>query len=202
MSNQLQGVAACVLAAGRSQRMGESNKLMMSLNGKTLLQHVLSSIKTSVIDETVVVTGYQSEQVNRSISAFNVRTVTNEAYLQGLSTSVKKGIENLSGNAGCVLICLADMPFVCGQTINTIVAAFKRNGKIIVPTYFGKDGNPVLWPKSYFENLASLRGDRGAKGLLKKYAEHVHRIDVENIGIFLDVDDVQTLKLLRSKFNS
>lgn len=201
MSKHSLTVAACVLAAGQSARMGEANKLLATLNGKTLLQHVLNSLQCSRIDEICVITGYQSGQVSESISAFDVKLVTNEACSCGLSTSIRTGVENLSEHIDGVLICLGDMPFVSTYTINKIVAAFKSSGEIIVPTCLGQDGNPLLWPKPYFDKLMNLKGDRGAKYLLKEYPEQVNRLDVENIGIVLDVDDTQTLEFLRSKFN-
>lgn len=194
-------VAACVLAAGQSTRMGDLNKMLITLNGKTLLQHVLNAIESSAIDEIFVITGYQSRQVSESISAFDVKLVENAAYSQGMSTSIKIAIENLAKHIDGALICLGDMPVVSAYTINKIVAAFSQSGKIIVPTCLGQQGNPVLWPRSYFTELSNLKGDRGAKYLLKKYPAQVNRLDVGNAGIVFDVDDMPSLELMRSKFN-
>ncbi len=194
-------MAACVLAAGQSSRMVKENKLLATLNGKTLLQHVLHAIQCSAIDETIVITGYQSAQVIESISAFDVKIVDNEAYADGLSSSIKSGIEKLGKHVDAVIICLGDMPFISASIINKIITAYEISRNIIVPTCLGQQGNPLLWPKNFFDELIKLKGDRGAKCLLKAYPEQVNRLDVGNVGIVLDVDDAFTLEVLRSKFN-
>ena len=202
MNEQSVSIAACVLAAGQSTRMGRDNKLLSSLKGKTLLQHVLHSIQDSGINDICVITGHESEQVSESISKFNVNIIHNKNYLTGLSTSIGLGVDNLSKQTDGVLICLGDMPFISATTIKKIIAAFKSNDDIVVPTFCGQDGNPLLWSRSYFAKLKNLKGDRGAKYILKEYPQHVHRVDVDNIGIVLDVDDTSTLEFFRSKLNN
>ena len=201
MNNNQLAVAACVMAAGQSTRMGKENKLLSEVKGKTLLQHVLHAIQCSNVDEVCVITGHESLQVSDSISEFNVKIVHNKNYTAGLSTSIKLGIENLGEQIDGVLFCLGDMPFVSTTTINTIVAAFKSQGNIVVPSYAGQDGNPRLWPRRFFDNLKNLKGDQGAKYLLNLCPQQVHRIDVDNVGIVLDVDDAVALEFFRSKFN-
>ena len=201
MTDQQLTVAACVLAAGQSSRMGKENKLLARLNGKTLLQHVLYSIQRSNIDEVLVVTGHQSEQVCESMTGFELDIIYNEYYSIGMSTSIKQGVANLGAEIEAVIIFLSDMPFISAASVNKILAEFKNDGDIVVPTFSGHDGNPVLWSRRYFNELNNLQGDYGAKSLLARYPNKVHRIDVDDVGIVLDIDDVTTLEFFRSKFN-
>ena len=147
-------VAACVLAAGQSTRMGQHNKLLTRIQGKTMLQHVLGSIEATDINETVVVTGYEPSQINKSLDGFDVKLVHNPDYSTGLSSSIRLGVASLGAHVDGVIICLADMPFVNTATIDKIITAFKQSGSIIVPTYLGKDGNPLLWPRHFFQVTA------------------------------------------------
>ena len=201
MNDQQLNVAACVLAAGQSKRMGKKNKLLSMLNGKTLLQHVLYSIQCSNIDDVIVITGHESEQVGESIKEYKPNIVHNENYSAGLSTSIKLGVANLHKEIDAVMFFLSDMPFVSAITINKIVAAFKTDGDIIVPVFSGQDGNPVLWSRQYIHELKNLQGDNGAKPLLARYPDQVQRLEVDNIGIVLDIDDAEALDFFRSKFN-
>ena len=193
-------VAACVLAAGRSRRMGQENKLLSVLNGKTLLQHVLHALQSSNVDEVHVITGHDRAQVCDSISGFNVMTAHNPDYCGGLSTSVRLAVNRLGDHVDGVLFCLGDMPFVSATTLNALITEFNGRDEIIVPTYGGHDGNPLLWSRRYFDDFKNLQGDRGAKFLLNEFPQKVKRVDVDNVGIVLDIDDPDALEFLRSKF--
>lgn len=196
----LPNIAAIVLAAGRSTRMGATNKLLAKFKGKTLLQHVLSNLQQSMISEIIVITGHEAEIVKNSINKFDVQCIENDQYNQGLSTSIKLGVENLTEHAEVVLICHGDMPFVSASIINQIITAYIDNAQIVLPVYLGQKGNPLLWPKRYFRNLIQLSGDVGAKQILKEYKDEVIHLDVDNVGILLDIDDSQTLEFVQSKF--
>jgi len=194
-------ISALVLAAGQSTRMGSTNKLLVKLNQKTLLQHVLSNLQQSSIDEIIVVTGFESNKVESSIASFDVKCVENTQFAQGLSSSIKVGMENLSKTTEGVLVCHGDMPLVDVQSINAIINAFIKNQKIIIPTYLNQKGNPLLWPKSNFESLKQLNGDSGARQILKQHKNNVLQLEVNNISILFDIDDLQTLEFIQSKFD-
>lgn len=194
-------IAACVLAAGESKRMGQQNKLLASINGKTLLHWVLQAIQDSNIQEVCVVTGHESGPIRDSTSIFDVKTVDNRDFDAGMSTSIRLGVENLGDRVDGVMIFLGDMPFVSAKVIDTVIAGFRGKDDIVVPTYSGHDGNPLLWSSTYFCRLKNLRGDRGAKCLLRLFPDKINRIEVGNVGIVLDIDNPATLELFRSKFN-
>jgi molybdenum cofactor cytidylyltransferase len=177
--------------------MGKTNKLLSSLNGKPMVaQSVNIAIKSSAI-ETIVVTGYQSDQVRGALSEFSVNFVYNPNYKIGLSSSLKSGINAVSKNTAGALILLCDMPLVTTKTINTLIERFNdKNGKAICqPIFKGFSGNPVLWPREFFSNLTNIQGDKGARELIKQYSKSVSFVEVNDSGIHIDFnrpDDFKT----------
>ncbi len=186
-------VAAVVLAAGLSCRMG-ANKLLVDLNGKPLLAQTLARIKASQVDEIVVVTGHQAERVEAATAELGVRLVHNAAYAEGLSGSLKVGIAAVA-DYDAAFVCLGDMPLVRAEDLNRMIAAFSEEDSrdLVAPVQGRKLGNPVLWGKDYFSALQGLTGDRGARGLLETHRDAITEINVEHEGILLDADTPEAL---------
>ncbi|MCC3860509.1 nucleotidyltransferase family protein [Pseudemcibacter aquimaris] len=179
-------IAAIVLAAGRSTRMGAENKLLLTFNDKTMVNYVVEQLADSNVSCIYVVTGNESEAVKKSISG-DVTYVHNLEFFHGLSTSVKAGIEALPNDIDGVMICLGDMPYITSGNYNDLIAAFEK-GKIIAPTTNGKIGNPLIFAKNYFNDFEELEGDRGARKLLKDYPDDIIEVDVNSEAIFQDID--------------
>lgn len=179
-------ISAIVLAAGSSRRMGADNKLLLTFNDKTMVSHVIDQLLSSAIDDIIVVTGNDADKVKASITQ-NVRFIDNPDYDQGLSTSVKAGIDALANHCDGVMICLGDMPYIMAKDYNKLLSAFQK-GKIITPTTQGKIGNPLIFSQKYFADFNSLNGDKGARNLLKKYPDDVIEVDLDNEAIFNDID--------------
>ena len=201
MSKKLLKVAAIVLAAGLSKRMGETNKLLAQFNGKSLLQHVLSNLTGSNVDQIVIVTGHESEKVAQQISDSSIDLVNNTDFKKGLSSSIKAGIERIQSSCDAVLIMQADMPFVDASVLNKIISAFHDNDDIVIPRYQSQTGNPLLWSNNYFEQLKQLSGDQGAKQILADYQDQIIYVDVDNIGILVDIDDPDSLAFFQNRFD-
>lgn len=179
-------LTALVLAAGKSSRMGDQNKLLLKFNDQTMVSHVVDQLDASAANDVIVVTGCEFENVRNSISQ-KVEFTHNPDYGHGLSTSLKAGIEALHSAADGVLICLGDMPYISTKNYNTLLNAFEP-GKIIVPTSHGKIGNPLIFSKEYFDDFYALQGDKGARKLLEKYKEKIVRVDLNTDAIFDDID--------------
>ena len=179
-------IAAIVLAAGRSTRMGDDNKLLLTFNDKSMVNYVVEQLNNSDVSSIYVVTGNESEAVKKSISA-TVKYVHNPEFFQGLSTSVKAGIGALPNDIDGVIICLGDMPYITSSNYNVLIAAFEE-GKIIVPTTNGKIGNPLLFASDYFTDFDILEGDKGARKLLKDYPNKIIEVDLNTEAIFQDID--------------
>ena len=192
-------VAAIVLAAGRSTRMGGPNKLLEKISGKPLVRIAAEEALRSRASPVVVVTGHERTKVETALAGLAVRLVHNPDYAEGLSTSVKVGLATLSPEIEAAIICLGDMPQVTGALIDRLVAGFdpERNTLVVVPTFGGKRGNPVLWSRRFFPELMALEGDVGARHLIGTYQEVVTEVPVENAAAMTDVDTPDALRALK-----
>ena len=197
-------ITAIVLAAGQSLRMGHKNKLLQKINRKSILRHVLSSIKNSRIERTIVVLGHEAEKIKLDLQTDEVSYALNLDYELGISTSIRTGIEAIEETAAGVLIALGDMPGISPAIINTLVDNFqsKVRAEICVPVYEGQPGNPVLWSRKFFSQLASLNGDVGGKKLIEENSDVVAFCSVDTEFVHLDVDTQGQLESLRASFGN
>jgi molybdenum cofactor cytidylyltransferase len=182
-------IIALVLAAGRSTRMGDDNKLLLKFNDKTMVSYVVDQLASSNVDDIYVVTGNEADAVKKSISE-KVTFIHNPNYAEGLSTSVKAGIAALPDDIDGVMICLGDMPYITANDYNKLIDAYAP-AKIIAPTTNGKIGNPLIFARDYFTNFEELTGDKGARKLLKDYPEQIIEVDLNTEAIFQDIDTPQ-----------
>jgi molybdenum cofactor cytidylyltransferase len=191
-------VAALVLAAGQSRRMGRHNKLMALLDGKQMVSHVVDAALGSKADPVIVVTGHERERIERAIGKRRVRWVHNPRYEDGLSTSLRAGLDALPEDAEGVLVLLGDMPLVRSDQLNRLVNAFNptEGRAIVVPTVRGKRGNPVLFATSFVPEMREIGGDVGARHLLGEHADAVFEVELEDDGALLDVDTPEALAAL------
>ncbi|HEU0084879.1 MAG TPA: molybdopterin-binding/glycosyltransferase family 2 protein [Bradyrhizobium sp.] len=198
-SDDRRKVAAVILAAGRSTRMGGPNKLLSELGGKTLVRIVAEQALASRASEVIVVTGHQADEVERSLAGLNVKFVRNPDFADGLAGSVKAGIAAVPEHADAAIVLLGDMPLIDAQLIDRLIEAFApdRGGLIAVPVSDGRRGNPVLWSRRFFSELMTLDGDTGARHLIAKHGEAVAEVPVEGHGAFLDIDTPQALEAAR-----
>jgi molybdenum cofactor cytidylyltransferase len=189
-------VAAIILAAGRSTRMGGPNKLLAELGGKTLVRIVAEQALASKAQGVIVVTGHQAEQVEKALKGLKVKFVRNPDFAEGLASSVKAGIAAVPDNADGAVICLGDMPLIDARLIDRLIEAFApdRGNLIAVPVSDNRRGNPVLWSRRFFNELKTLDGDIGARHLIARHAEAVAEVPVEGHGAFLDIDTPQALE--------
>lgn len=188
-------VAAIILAAGRSTRMGGPNKLLAELNGKALVRIVAEQVVASKATSVTVVTGHQAAEVERALAGMKVTFVYNPDYTDGLASSVKAGIAALPKDADGAVVCLGDMPLIDSRLIDRLIEAFApdRGSLIAVPVSDGRRGNPVLWSRRFFGELMTLDGDIGARHLIMKHGEAVAEVPVDGQGAFLDIDTPQAL---------
>jgi molybdenum cofactor cytidylyltransferase len=192
-------VAAVILAAGRSTRMGGPNKLLAELGGKTLVRIVAEQVRASKASDVIVVTGHQAAEVEKSLAGLKVRFVRNPDFADGLASSVKAGIAAVPDAADAAVVCLGDMPLIDAHLIDRLIEAFApdRGGLIALPVSDGRRGNPVLWSRRFFKELMTLDGDIGARHLIAKHSEAVAEVPVEGHGAFLDIDTPQALEAAR-----
>ena len=188
-------VAALVLAAGRSTRMGPVNKLLAPLGGRAMVRAVVDALEGSCARPVVVVTGHEAERVGGALAGTGIRLVHNPAYREGLSGSMRAGLAALPESAEAAIICLGDMPLVASRHVDKLVAAFDpaEGREICVPVFEGKRGNPVLFARRFFAEMAAIRGDVGARHLIGEYEEYVCEVAMDDRAVLLDVDSPQAL---------
>jgi len=191
-------IAALVLAAGQSRRMGTLNKLLIEIDGVPMVRRAVETLIRSKARPILVVTGHQRQQVEAALSGLPVTLVHNPEYAQGLSTSLKGGLAALGDQTDGVLVALGDMPRVSPAEIDRLIAAFNplEGRGIVVPTRNGKRGNPVLWSKRFFAEMQQVAGDVGARHLIGAYPEMVAEVEMADDGVLTDIDTPQALAKL------
>ena len=195
-------VGAVVLAAGLSRRMGGRNKLLLEVDGAPMIARAVDAALASSARPVVVVTGHDAAGVRAALAASGRRSrrrelafVHNPQPEAGLSGSLRLGVAALAGEVDGVVVCLGDMPWVRGEHIEALIAAFAARVErpVCVPTHDGKRGNPVLWPARHFAAIAALSGDQGARALLAEFAGEIVYVPMADPGVTLDVDTAEAL---------
>jgi molybdenum cofactor cytidylyltransferase len=199
-----QSIAAIVLGAGRSTRMGGSNKLVAEIGGKPLVRIAAEQALASRAKPVIVVTGHQRERVEAALAGLPVRLVHNPDFAEGLGTSVRAGIAAVPASADGAVICLGDMPQVDAELINRLIAGFapEQGALAVVPTLNGTRGNPVLWSRRFFPDLMALEGDVGARNLIGRYGEAVIEVPVSGTAALTDVDTQEALAGVKAEIES
>lgn len=187
-------VAALVLAAGQGRRMGGPNKLLATVGGEPLVRIAAQAALRSQAVSVTVVTGHRAGDVRKALSDLPVEFVDNPDHQHGLSTSLRAGIESLSDDVDGVVVLLADMPGIDAGTIDRLIAALRPDEgvHVVVPTFEGKRGNPVLWSSRFFPALAAVHGDAGGRHLIGENPESVAEVEIGQ-SVALDVDTPEAL---------
>jgi molybdenum cofactor cytidylyltransferase len=195
-NKQASQVAAIVLAAGLSRRMGLPKQLM-PLGDKTLLEHALANLRSSAVDEIVLVLGAHADEIEQKVSTEGLKVVINTLYEQGMGTSLRAGLAAVDPSMCAAMVVLADQPFVRPSTLNQLIAYQRQHdSQITLPLYKGFRGNPVLLDRSVFQELNSLAGDVGCRAIFGGHAEDIHKVPVNDIGVLLDIDTLDDLRHL------
>ena len=160
-------ISAILLAAGQSKRMNGENKLTKKIQGIPLIKLSVKNILASSINELIIVLGYQKEIIEKLIEKNEkIKYVFNKNFESGMASSIKTGLNNLSEKTENFFICLGDMPMVSPDIYNQLIES-KDKKEIIIPTYKGKQGNPVLFNKSMKKKIMTISGDNGAKKIME-----------------------------------
>lgn len=192
-------IAAVVLAAGRSRRMAPHNKLLVvDRTGKPMIARVVDNVLSSHARPILVVTGHQAEQVQHALGGRPVRYVHADDYAEGLAASLKAGIAAVPGECAAAVVCLGDMPLVTGRMIDRLLSAYDPDeGRLIVlPTYRGKQGNPMLWDREFFPEILDVSGDSGARFLVGQHIEAVAEVEMADDAVLRDFDTTESLSTL------
>jgi len=190
-----------VLAAGRSTRMGGPNKMIAEISRRPLVRIAAEEALASRASPVIVVSGHQRDQVEAALAGLPVRFVHNPNFAQGLGTSLRAGIAAVPADADGAIVCLGDMPQVDASLIDRLITAFDpdRAALVVVPTFEGKRGNPVLWSRRFFPDLMAIEGDVGARFLIGRYPEAVIEVPVDGKATLVDIDTPEALIGIRAE---
>jgi molybdenum cofactor cytidylyltransferase len=194
-------IAAVVLAAGRSTRMGGPNKLLAEIGGRPLVRIAVEQALASRAKPVIVVTGHERERVEAALKGLPVQFVHNPDFAVGLGGSVRTGIAAVPAAADGAIVCLGDMPQVDAALIDRLITAFapEQGALAVMPTIDGQRGNPVLWSRRFFPDLMAIEGDVGARNLINRYGEAVVEVPVTGKGALVDVDTPEALRGVKAE---
>ena len=191
-------ISTILLAAGQSLRMKGENKLVKKIKGIPLIKYAVKNILASTVDEIIIVLGHEKDLI-RNIIGLNrkIKFVYNKDFKKGISSSIKIGLKSISKKSEAFFISLGDMPNVNQNIYNKLIKSrFKYNKKlklqhkkeIVIPTFEGKNGNPILFSKFMKDKIMLVKNDLGASEIIKLNKEKILNVPLNNKSIFLDFD--------------
>ena len=189
-------ISAIVLAAGKSERMGRP-KALLPIHGRTFLENILDVISRTSIEDTIVVLGHHREEIERSLPLLSA--VFNPDYEQGMITSFQAGIRKLSRDTSGAFLFLVDHPLVEPAAIAAMIANLAAN-RIVLPTFEGRRGHPVLFSSEILEEILALPPSEGANIVVRKSPDRIIEVSVNVPGILVDVDTPEQFEKLREQY--
>ena len=188
MSLPRKKIAGVILAAGSASRMGKTKQLL-PFGKTTLLGQVVETAKGSALHEIIVVLGHKAEQIRQTLDPANTKIIMNKEYAKGQSTSLIKGLENVSPVCDAAMFLLGDQPLVTADIINRLINAFETTSALItIPYCNDKRGNPVIIARPLFHRLKSLSADIGARDLFDEFKESILKVQIPDNAILVDID--------------
>jgi molybdenum cofactor cytidylyltransferase len=187
-------IAAIVLAAGGSKRIGRP-KMLLPLGGGTVLSATVEPLLRSRLDRVVVVLGAEAERVRREAALPDdqrLTVVVNASWAEGMASSLRRGLEEASDAQG-VLIALGDQPGMTAERVNAVLDAFRPGVRLVVPAEGAVPTHPVLFARALFAELRALTGDAGAREVVRRHEGEAVKIEMERL---LDIDTEQDYKRL------
>lgn len=194
-------VAAVVLAAGSSTRLGQPKQLA-PIAGRPALAYTLDALHVSAVDRIFVVLGHAADDVAAALDLTGVTIVRNEAFAEGQSTSVRAGIHALSDDIGAALMVVGDQPMLSPAVVDVLIDAYRQTGgPFIVPVYDGEWGNPVLLARATWPLVDNLKGDTGARPILRKHMDMVLEVPVAG-SLLDDIDTPEDYARVRTRMEA
>ena len=198
----MSGVSAVVLAAGAGSRFG-GGKLLARFGGRALIEVTLDGLRGAPVDETIVVVGTEGERLRNVSTAHGARVVENRDWAEGMSTSVRAGLNACSPGAHAAVVVLADQPLVGAGAVERLVEAFEGGARVVVATYGGEPRNPALIAREVWPLLGrEMSGDRGARAVLARHPELVTEVPCDDVADPADVDTVEDLRRLEKELDA
>ena len=183
-------LSSILLAAGKSKRMGRLKQLM-PWRQSTMVEQTIDNLLGSAVDEVIVVVGHRAEEVIKTIATKPVKLVVNPDFEQGMSTSIMAGLSLVDNRIQAVMLALADQPSIDSRTINRLIDEFySHDAGIVIPTYQGGKGHPVIFAIKYKDELLGLTDDIGGRQIVENHPDDILEVPVESESILADIDTI------------
>jgi len=182
-------VAAVLLAAGLSRRMGERNKLLIEIGSEPLVRRTARVYLAAGADVHVVL-GHEAEQVRAALADLPVSFAQNPDYAEGQQSSVRAGVESLAGTYDAILVALSDQAALTPADISSLLEAFARSGgdRIMVPYFRGARGNPVVFPAALIAEMRSQGRNAACRNFIDRNPQLTQHFEAENDHFVIDID--------------
>jgi molybdenum cofactor cytidylyltransferase len=180
-------VAAILLAAGRSRRMG-AFKPLLPFGNRSVIECCINNLGAAGIKDIIVVVGHRADEVREQLQALDVRLAVNADPDSEMKVSIARGVEQVSTSAGAVIIALVDHPAVPPEEIKILINEWRRGAKLVQPEHDGRGGHPVLVDLAYRDELLALDSQSGLRALFAAHRDEVRRVPVESPYVARDMD--------------
>ena len=192
VSKREKKVMGVILAAGNSTRMGKDYKLLRNIGDAPLIRNTAIEMLKSDLDSCSIVLGYQSDKVADVIKDLNVNLILNPLWKEGQASSLRAAINTLDSTYSDLLIMLGDLPGIKSIHINSIIEEHlltdNRKSKITIPSFKGQKGNPVIWGRSFIDDLSNLEGDVGGRTLFSEHPAAINILEMDDPWVVKDID--------------
>ncbi len=180
-------VAAILLAAGRSKRMG-AFKPLLPFGNTTVIRSCIDNLRKANIEDIVVVVGHRAEAVRQSLSDLKLKFAVNQDPDSEMSASIACGVRELPSETQATLIALTDQPAIPPEVIRDLVSEWEAGNRLVIPVFEGRGGHPALVGLRWREELLDLDPDRGLKAFFVAHSSEVRRVPVNSPFIAEDMD--------------
>ena len=189
-------IAAVVLSAGESSRMGQP-KALLPIDGQTFIERIVGALKQTSIARVIVILGYDADEMKQRVGHLPIEILVNPDYKLGQLSSLQVAVRHLEKTADCdgMLVHLVDHPYIDSGLVATMIERFYQSGKLlVVPRHDGKRGHPVIFSRKLFGELLAAPIDQGAKAVVNAHREDTLEIDTKDEGITVDIDTPELYK--------
>jgi molybdenum cofactor cytidylyltransferase len=181
-------ISAVLLAAGESRRMGEFKQLL-PFGDKTFVECCVDTLLASRVDEVIVVTGHREADVRAAVGNRHVAFAHNTDYRDGMSSSIKRGVEAVSKESRACLFALVDQPQVGADIINHVIGTYEEAGPLIViPTYEGRNGHPIILDAKLRDEILAIDPAEGLRQVVHAHSREVVRVEISTDAVLIDFD--------------
>jgi molybdenum cofactor cytidylyltransferase len=181
-------ISAVLLAAGESRRMGQFKQLLQ-LGEKSFVEHCVENLLASQVDEIIVVTGHRESDVRAAVGTRAVRLVFNNDYRSGMSSSIKCGVRAVLDISTACLIALVDQPQIGPGIVDQLIDVYENaHPRIVIPTFCGKGGHPIILDLSLKQEILEMDQSVGLRQVISAHSSEVARVEVSNREVVEDCD--------------